>query len=317
MDWRRFLPTGLWFLTLCSIGALITDLPAQQNREFVGEYAGVLGPLHVKLHILAAADGSISANVDSPDQGMFGLPCSDLTINGQALSFSVPNVRGEWTGVMSSDHNTLTGVWKQAGPMALNFTRVSTSAPGPAGAAPPAPAPPASAAAVPARAACGSMPGSVSYWDGSGWKTMTMAAHLGSDRGVSLKNGLKNPFNPRAGITQIVTFKNASAMLALDPKPRFCLAIPPNIDPTVVMIGSVDVKKDHRELETCAGPCASKGRAADDWMPEKRVQPVEIKRLSDNVVEITPANPLKTGQYIIGGPPMIGYYDFGVTEKPQ
>lgn len=78
------------------------------------------------------------------------------------------------------------------------------------------------------------------------------------------------------------------------------------------MIGKIEVKKDHRELETCAGPCASKGRNTDDWMPEKRVQAVVIKRISDNAVEITPKNRLQPAQYILGGPPLIGYYDFGV-----
>lgn len=141
---------------------------------------------------------------------------------------------------------------------------------------------------------------------------MVITAHVGSERGVSLANGLKNPFNPSAGITKIVTLKNPGAALTLEPKPRFCIAVPVNFDPTIIMIGSLEVRKDHRELETCNGPCASKGRTADDWMPQKRVQPIDIKRISENLVEITPKNPLPTGQYILGGPPLVGYYDFGV-----
>lgn len=96
---------------------------AQQRNDFAGDYAGMLGPLHVKLHIVAGPGGSITANVDSPEQNLYALPCSDLSINGQVLSFSVPNVRGEWTGVLSADHNSLSGVWKQGSPMALIFTR--------------------------------------------------------------------------------------------------------------------------------------------------------------------------------------------------
>jgi len=91
--------------------------------------------------------------------------------------------------------------------------------------------------------------------------------------------------------------------------------IPANYDPTIVKIGVIDVKKDHRELETCAGPCASKGRSQDDWMPDKKVQPVDVKRISDTLVEITPKNPLQPGQYILGGPPLVGYYDFGVKAR--
>jgi len=286
--------------------AWITVLPfgrAQQKQDFAGDYAGVLGQLHVALHVAVATGGALSATVDSPDQKLFGLQCADVQINGPALSFTVPSVRGEWTGVMSPDHNSLSGVWKQNGAVAVMFTR--------AGSAGTAPAQTLSTTA--GQPPCSAMPGAINYWDGSGWKPMVVAAHLGQDHGVSFRDGLKNPFSSRAGITNIVTFKNPAAALTLGEKPSFCTFVLPNMDPTVIMIGAIEVKKAHRELETCTGPCASRGRNSDDWMPEKRVQPVDIKRLSGNVVEITPKTPLKPGQYIIGGPPLVAYYDFGVS----
>lgn len=311
---------GISFFILLTLGAWAAHLGfAQQNRDFAGDYVGSLPPLHVKLHIIVGSDGSVSASVDSPDQQLFALPCADININGQALSFSVPNVHGEWTGVISSDRTSLSGVWKQGRPMALNFTRVSepTSGNTPSStAAPPVVARPTpTGGTLSQRPPCTVMLGA-SYWDGSAWKPMVIAAHLGGEHGVSFKEGLKNPFNNRAGITNILTFKNPAAALTLEPSPKFCVSVPANYDPTVVMIGSIDVKKNHRELETCSGPCASKGRNTDDWMPEKRVQAVEIKRISDSAVEITPKSPLQAGQYILGGPPLIGYYDFGVADKP-
>lgn len=287
---------------------------AQQKQDFAGDYSGTLGPLHVALHVAVASGGIVSATVDSPDQRLFGLQCADVQINGPALSFTVPNVRGEWTGVMSPDHDSLSGVWKQNGTVAVIFTRGGSSSP-PASAVP---APAQTLSSSDGRPPCSSMIGAVSYWDGGAWKPMVAAAHLGGDHGVSFKDALKNPFSSRAGITNIVTFKNPAAALTLPEKPGFCAFVAPNMDPTVIMIGAIDVKKDHRELETCGGPCASRGRNTDDWMPQKRVQPVDIRRLSDNFVEITPKTPLKPGQYIIGGPPMLGYYDFGVGDAaPQ
>jgi hypothetical protein len=113
----------------------------------------------------------------------------------------------------------------------------------------------------------------------------------------------------------VTTFKGSSAALTLEPSPKFCISVPANIDPTAVMIGSIAVKKDHRELETCAGPCASRGRNSDDWMPQKNVRAVDVKRVSDTTVEITPKAPLSPGQYILGGSPLIGYYDFAVAER--
>ncbi len=155
-----------------------------------------------------------------------------------------------------------------------------------------------------------------SYWGGSSWKAMIMAAHLGSAHGVSVKNSLKDPFQiTGAGKTNIVTFKNPEAE-TLDPSPKFCIPMAASLDPTVIKIGTIDIKKDHRELETCAGRCAFKGSTTDDWMPEKRAQAIDIKRISDSLVEITPKNPLPAGQYILGGPPPFGYYDFGVKTSP-
>lgn len=292
---------------------------AQQKSDFGGDYIAISGPLHVKLHITESPDGTITANVDSPDQNLFALPCSNISINGPALSFDVPNVNGEWMGTLSADHNSLAGIWKmkQGPPIPLNFTRskVSRSNDSSAPAAPHSQDQPASTVSSGHHPPCSSTMG-MNYWDGSGWKLMTAASHLGGDEGVSFKQGLKNPFNPMGGRTRILTFKNAAAALTLDAKPSFCTPVLPGVDPTVIMIGSLDVKKDHRQLETCVGACASSAkRSTDDWMPPRHIQPVEIERLSDTTVEITPKEPLKPGQYLLGGPgALIAYYDFGVEE---
>jgi hypothetical protein len=100
---------------------------AQQKPDFAGEYAGILGPYHVKLHIVSGSDGALSGTVDSPDQGMSGLPCTDFHVNGQSLSFNVPMVQGTWTGFLSADGTSLSGMWSQGSPMPLNLTRVTAA----------------------------------------------------------------------------------------------------------------------------------------------------------------------------------------------
>jgi hypothetical protein len=102
---------------------------AQQKSDFPGDYAGTLGPLHVKLHLIAASDGTMTGTVDSPDQGLTGMPCTDVHVNGQALSSSVPMVRGTWMGFMGGNGASLSGMWNQGSPMALNFTRIAATAP--------------------------------------------------------------------------------------------------------------------------------------------------------------------------------------------
>jgi CubicO group peptidase (beta-lactamase class C family) len=98
-------------------------LSAQQNAAIGGDYSGSLGPLHLKLHLKLAADGTLSGTLDSPDQGSVGLVCDSFKFNGKSLSFKVPKVEGSWRGTVSQDGATLSGDWTQGGPMVLTFKR--------------------------------------------------------------------------------------------------------------------------------------------------------------------------------------------------
>ena len=51
---------------------------AQQKPDVAGDYSGTLGPIHLKLHIKAGTDGTLTGTLDSPDQGANGIPCSDF-----------------------------------------------------------------------------------------------------------------------------------------------------------------------------------------------------------------------------------------------
>ena len=107
------------FLLIAALGF------AQQKPDLAGDYAGALGPIHVKLHLIAAHDGSLTGTVDSPDQNLFGMQCSDVHINGQSLSFTVPMVHGTWIGFISGDGMSLSGMWSQGSPVPLNLTRIA------------------------------------------------------------------------------------------------------------------------------------------------------------------------------------------------
>ena len=97
--------------------------PAQQKPEVAGDYAGTLGPLHVRLHLKVDATGAITGSLDSPDQGANGIPCSGFKFDGHALSFSVPAVGGTWAGTVENGGTSLVGTWNQGSPMPLNFAR--------------------------------------------------------------------------------------------------------------------------------------------------------------------------------------------------
>jgi hypothetical protein len=115
------------FRVLFALLLIAAPALAQQKPDFPGDYAGILGPYHVKLHLTAVAGGALSGTVDSPEQGMVGVPCSDIQVNGQSLSFKVPMVQGMWTGFLSADGATLSGMWSQGMPMQLNLTRITAA----------------------------------------------------------------------------------------------------------------------------------------------------------------------------------------------
>ncbi len=130
-------------LVLLTALAVLSNLAfAQSAPNFAGEYSGMLGPLHVKLHLTKAGDGTFSCAVDSPDQNMVGLACADVHVNGQSLSYTVPTVQGTYTGLLSGDGASLTGVWSQGTPTPLTLTRVTAAtAANAAASAPAAPTP--------------------------------------------------------------------------------------------------------------------------------------------------------------------------------
>jgi hypothetical protein len=97
-----------------------------QNSTLAGDYVGMLGPYQVKLHLVAGPNGRLNGTADNPTMGLAGMPCENIRAEGQTLSFTMPTVHGTWTGFVSADGNSLSGMWSQgANPMPLNFTRSS------------------------------------------------------------------------------------------------------------------------------------------------------------------------------------------------
>ena len=98
------------------------SLSAQQKPALAGDYAGTLGPLHVKLHLKVDASGKLTGSLDSLERGAIGISCSNFHVDGQSVAFTVPAVQGTWKGTVATD-GTLTGTWDQGNSLPLNFAR--------------------------------------------------------------------------------------------------------------------------------------------------------------------------------------------------
>jgi len=122
-----FLSVLLLCLLMSGLGShTVQAQPAQTQpaQAVKGNFSGTLaGQLPLKLHIVAAPDGSLSGTIDSPNQGAIGLACGDFLLEGETLSFKVPSVSGSWTGKIADGGATLQGTWTQGAPLPLTFTR--------------------------------------------------------------------------------------------------------------------------------------------------------------------------------------------------
>jgi len=105
-------------------------------------------------------------------------------------------------------------------------------------------------------------------------------------------------------------FRDAAAPITLGETPKFCLRGSMQFSRNIV-IAALDVKSDHREIEMVH---IGQYSGAKTGIPDNKIQPIEVKTLSDSSVEISVRNTLRPGQYMIFPMGQGGMgYDFGVS----
>jgi hypothetical protein len=108
--------TVLAFLPLC-----------RAQAQIAGDWQGTLSvpgmELHLLLHISAAKDGTLTATLDSIDQGALGIPVTAITLKDSTLSLTVDSVHGSYEGTVNKDGSKIEGTWTQGPPLELNFER--------------------------------------------------------------------------------------------------------------------------------------------------------------------------------------------------
>lgn len=106
------------------------DDNAGDIRDIEGIWMGNLtvpGGLQLRMvfNISTDPDGSINVSMDSPDQGVNGIPVDTVSYKDGNLSLDVKSIRGSFEGTYKESNETLEGEWKQAGstfPLVLNRT---------------------------------------------------------------------------------------------------------------------------------------------------------------------------------------------------
>ena len=91
--------------------------PAKPS-DIDGAWAGTLDAGGTKLravfHITNTADG-LTATMDSPDQGAYGLPVTSVNRSGSSLKLELKPIGGAFEGKISGDLATIEGTWTQGG----------------------------------------------------------------------------------------------------------------------------------------------------------------------------------------------------------
>ncbi|MDR3738459.1 MAG: serine hydrolase [Terracidiphilus sp.] len=100
---------------------------AMAQTSIAGDWNGVLNAggaqLHLVLHIAQAQDGSLTATLDSVDQGANGIPVSEATLKDSKLHLDIAAVHGSYDGTVNKDTSEIDGTWTQGQPLPLNFKR--------------------------------------------------------------------------------------------------------------------------------------------------------------------------------------------------
>jgi pimeloyl-ACP methyl ester carboxylesterase len=98
-------------------------------QDISGDWQGTLntgmGELRLVLHVTKAADGTLTATIDSVDQGANGIPVKSATLKASKLSLDVEAVHGTYEGAVAADGKSISGTWSQGQALPLEFKKAT------------------------------------------------------------------------------------------------------------------------------------------------------------------------------------------------
>jgi hypothetical protein len=95
-----------------------STVPADQ-QYIQGIWQGILevsgAKLRIVFNISAGQNSTLTATMDSPDQGVIGIPVDKVTFQNDNLDLEVLSIPGVYNGRFSEDNQTINGHWEQSG----------------------------------------------------------------------------------------------------------------------------------------------------------------------------------------------------------
>ena len=106
----------LFLLMLANFTTFAQQAP--QPERLIGDWNGALNvggaQLPLVFHISAAPDGTLTATMDSPNQGAKGIPVQAVKLTQDSLYIDLPAVGGAYAGKVTGPE-TIDGQWQQGG----------------------------------------------------------------------------------------------------------------------------------------------------------------------------------------------------------
>ncbi|RZJ43149.1 MAG: alpha/beta fold hydrolase [Brevundimonas sp.] len=116
---------SMTILSLTVAAAVLVAGAQTPAGELAGRWEGRISAGGQSLRIVLNVDAVGGATLDSPDQGVNGLPVSGLSVTGGVVRFSIPAAGGAFEGALADGGRTLNGVLTQGGAsLPLVFSRV-------------------------------------------------------------------------------------------------------------------------------------------------------------------------------------------------
>lgn len=108
------------FNNLYSSGKVMNNtLMMQEEFNPEGSWGGILkissAQLRVIFNVSKNPSGNLTATLDSPDQGAYGISVNEVVVKDDSIKFIIRLVNGYYEGIYISDSLKIVGVWHQAG----------------------------------------------------------------------------------------------------------------------------------------------------------------------------------------------------------
>lgn len=128
-----------WVLVLIAIvvlGLLVTTKKPESPQGSQEIWQGALEVGSIKLRLVLkiskTPDGTLTATLDSIDQGAMNLPVDSITIEERDFRFEMKKIGGSYEGTLSEDGSEVIGTWTQGGQsLPLAFKRLKGAAQAP------------------------------------------------------------------------------------------------------------------------------------------------------------------------------------------